>query len=105
MTHRSVISGRPDGQSLATLIGMPAEAVTAAGQRTRQALLDAGVEVAEQHGLAGLSVNRVLTRRAWPRAPSTCTSTTALPSSMRSTRDSTLASRSRGEATTVCRSG
>lgn len=28
--------------------------------RTREALLDAGVAVAEQHGLAGLSVNRVV---------------------------------------------
>jgi len=33
---------------------------TAAGSRTRDALLDAGVEVAEGHGLAGLSVNRVV---------------------------------------------
>lgn len=30
------------------------------GSRTREALLDAGVAVAEQHGLAGLSVNRVV---------------------------------------------
>jgi AcrR family transcriptional regulator len=30
------------------------------GHRTREALLDAGVAVAEQHGLAGLSVNRVV---------------------------------------------
>lgn len=30
--------------------------------RTREALLDAGVVVAEQHGLAGLSVNRVVAR-------------------------------------------
>ncbi len=35
-------------------------AVTPTGQRTRSALLDAGVRVAEQHGLAGLSVNRVV---------------------------------------------
>jgi AcrR family transcriptional regulator len=33
---------------------------TDAGRRTREALLDAGVVVAEQHGLAGLSVNRVV---------------------------------------------
>ena len=39
---------------------MPAEAPTAAGARTRQALLDAGVAVAEAQGLAGLSVNRVV---------------------------------------------
>jgi AcrR family transcriptional regulator len=39
---------------------MPAQAPTAAGARTRQALLDAGVAVAEEHGLAGLSVNRVV---------------------------------------------
>jgi AcrR family transcriptional regulator len=32
------------------------------GQRTREALLDAGVHVAEAHGLAGLSVNRVVAR-------------------------------------------
>src|SRR5215218_6199261 len=30
------------------------------GHRTREALLDAGIAVAEQHGLAGLSVNRVV---------------------------------------------
>jgi AcrR family transcriptional regulator len=35
-------------------------AVTTAGHRTRETLLDAGVAVAEQHGLAGLSVNRVV---------------------------------------------
>lgn len=34
--------------------------VTDAGRRTRQALLDAGVVVADRHGLAGLSVNRVV---------------------------------------------
>jgi AcrR family transcriptional regulator len=39
---------------------MSAEAATAAGRRTREALLDAGVAVAERHGLAGLSVNRVV---------------------------------------------
>lgn len=39
---------------------MPTEAVTAAGSRTREALLDAGVAVAESHGLTGLSVNRVV---------------------------------------------
>lgn len=39
---------------------MPTEAVTPAGQRTRQALLDAGVAVADRHGLGGLSVNRVV---------------------------------------------
>ncbi len=39
---------------------MSAEAVPAAGAKTRDALLDAGVEVAETHGLAGLSVNRVV---------------------------------------------
>ncbi|HSS04735.1 MAG TPA: TetR/AcrR family transcriptional regulator [Solirubrobacterales bacterium] len=39
---------------------MPAQAVTAVGTRTREALLDAGVAVAERHGLTGLSVNRVV---------------------------------------------
>lgn len=41
---------------------MSAEAVTATGRRTREALLDAGVAVAEGHGLAGLSVNRVVAK-------------------------------------------
>lgn len=40
---------------------MATDAITPAGQRTRQALLDAGVAVADRHGLAGLSVNRVVT--------------------------------------------
>jgi len=44
----------------ATLAGMPTALPTAAGARTREALLDAGVAVAESHGLAGLSVNRVV---------------------------------------------
>jgi AcrR family transcriptional regulator len=35
-------------------------APTVTGQGTREALLDAGVAVAEEHGLAGLSVNRVV---------------------------------------------
>lgn len=35
-------------------------APSAATHRTRDVLLDAGVAVAEQHGLAGLSVNRVV---------------------------------------------
>jgi AcrR family transcriptional regulator len=35
-------------------------AVTPTGQKTRGALLDAGERVAEVHGLAGLSVNRVV---------------------------------------------
>ena len=39
---------------------MVAAPSTATGHRTRDALLDAGVAVAEQHGLAGLSVNRVV---------------------------------------------
>lgn len=39
---------------------MPTEAVTAAGGRTRESLLDAGVSIAERHGLTGLSVNRVV---------------------------------------------
>jgi AcrR family transcriptional regulator len=36
------------------------QAPTRSGERTREALLDAGVAVAEEHGLAGLSVNRVV---------------------------------------------
>jgi AcrR family transcriptional regulator len=42
---------------------MPAnstKAMTPAGIRTRDALLDAGVTVAERHGLGGLSVNQVV---------------------------------------------
>lgn len=39
---------------------MPRQAATPVGTRTREALLDAGVAIAEQHGLAGLSVNRVV---------------------------------------------
>ena len=39
---------------------MSAQAVLPTEHRTREALLDAGVAVAEQHGLAGLSVNRVV---------------------------------------------
>ncbi len=38
----------------------PTPAVTPAGQQTRERLLDAGVAVAEEHGLTGLSVNRVV---------------------------------------------
>lgn len=40
--------------------GMAREAMTAVGHRTREALLDAGIAVAERHGLAGLSVNLVV---------------------------------------------
>lgn len=39
---------------------MPVKAVTPAGERTREALLDAGVIVADRHGLGDLSVNRVV---------------------------------------------
>jgi TetR/AcrR family transcriptional repressor of nem operon len=39
---------------------VPSQAVTTAGNRTRDALLDAGIAVAEGQGLAGLSVNRVV---------------------------------------------
>lgn len=39
---------------------MAVVATTPAGQRTRAALLDAGTVVASEHGLAGLSVNRVV---------------------------------------------
>lgn len=38
----------------------PASTTVHAGSPTREALLDAGVAVAEEHGLAGLSVNRVV---------------------------------------------
>jgi TetR/AcrR family transcriptional repressor of nem operon len=36
------------------------EVLVSVGARTREALLDAGVAVAEAHGLSGLSVNRVV---------------------------------------------
>ncbi len=39
---------------------MADDSATSAGLRTRGALLDAGVKVAAAHGLAGLSVNRVV---------------------------------------------
>lgn len=39
---------------------MSLQTSTSSGQRTRETLLDAGVAVAEEHGLAGLSVNRVV---------------------------------------------
>jgi AcrR family transcriptional regulator len=39
---------------------MSQQAPARSGERTREALLDAGVAVAEEHGLAGLSVNRVV---------------------------------------------
>lgn len=41
---------------------MPVETAAPAGHRTREALLDAGVAVAEGQGLAGLSVNRVVAK-------------------------------------------
>jgi TetR/AcrR family transcriptional repressor of nem operon len=43
-----------------SLSNVPTETVTVAGSRTREALLDAGIVVAERHGLSGLSVNRVV---------------------------------------------
>lgn len=46
----------------ARLTPVPSPAVTDAGRRTREALLDAGVAVAEEEGLTGLSVNRVVAR-------------------------------------------
>ncbi len=39
---------------------MPPEVVSSVAASTRDALLDAGVTVADAHGLAGLSVNRVV---------------------------------------------
>jgi len=41
---------------------MQGRATTDGGRRTREALLDAGVAVAEEHGLTGLSVNRVVAK-------------------------------------------
>jgi AcrR family transcriptional regulator len=57
MTDRSVIT---TDRSVMYAHEMAGEAVTAAGSRTRESLLDAGVAVAERHGLTGLSVNRVV---------------------------------------------
>lgn len=39
---------------------MPSHAATESGRRTRDALLDAGIAVAVEQGLAGLSINRVV---------------------------------------------
>ena len=39
---------------------MPSEAATTSPSRTRDVLLDAGVTIAERHGLTGLSVNLVV---------------------------------------------
>lgn len=41
---------------------MPSVAAVPTQHRTRESLLDAGVAVAEEHGLVGLSVNRVVAR-------------------------------------------
>jgi len=57
MTDRSVI--RSD-RSVIYPSAVPAKTTTVAPGRTAEALLDAGVTVAERHGLAGLSVNRVV---------------------------------------------
>src|SRR4029077_12327145 len=57
MTDRSVILVTDRSGNLS---GVPVKAVTAAGNGTREALLDAGVVIAERHGLSGLSVNRVV---------------------------------------------
>lgn len=43
-----------------SLVQVPSRALKTAGSGTRDALLEAGVAIAEQHGLAGLSVNRVV---------------------------------------------
>jgi len=58
MTDRSVMfCDRP----VMYAAGMAASvATTPAGQRTRDALLDAGTVIAERHGLGGLSVNQVV---------------------------------------------
>src|SRR5215475_7550814 len=42
------------------LQGVSTTEVSGVGARTHEALLDAGVAVAEAHGLSGLSVNRVV---------------------------------------------
>ena len=65
MTDRSVNLACADdrgqraaGRAPRMLCGMTARADAALG--TREALLDAGLEVAEEHGLSGMSVNRVV---------------------------------------------
>jgi TetR/AcrR family transcriptional regulator, transcriptional repressor for nem operon len=59
MTDRSVITAdRPVIYSLEMAVKAPSTPT----QSTRERLLDAGVAVAEQEGLAGLSVNRVVAR-------------------------------------------
>jgi len=58
MTDRSVMwHDRPVIYAAAMAASV---ATTPAGQRTRDALLDAGTVIAERHGLAGLSVNQVV---------------------------------------------
>ena len=59
MTDRSVIAVTARS---ASLVGMPSQAATGTAPRTRDALLDAGTEIAEELGLTGLSVNRVVAR-------------------------------------------
>jgi AcrR family transcriptional regulator len=58
MTDRSVMQW--DDRSVGYHPTMPAATVTPGRRRTRDALIEAGVAVAEAHGLAGLSVNRVV---------------------------------------------
>jgi AcrR family transcriptional regulator len=60
MTDRSVIV-LPDGSGH-TLRPMAEGARAAGALQTREALLDAGAALAEEHGLAGLSVNMVVAR-------------------------------------------
>jgi AcrR family transcriptional regulator len=57
MTDRSVILG---DQPVIYPFFMPSPATASIPSQTAEALLDAGVKVAESHGLAGLSVNRVV---------------------------------------------
>jgi len=58
MTDRSVMwHDRPVIYAAAMAASV---ATTPAGQRTRDALLDAGTVIAERHGLGGLSVNQVV---------------------------------------------
>jgi AcrR family transcriptional regulator len=67
MTDRSVMcysEAHPISARLAAMTATPSAPAalppTEHGRRTREALLDAGVEIAEQAGLAGLSVNAVV---------------------------------------------
>jgi AcrR family transcriptional regulator len=62
MTDRSVIAVRAPAASGAYTPAMADGTRASGAQQTRAALLDAGAALAEEHGLAGVSVNMVVAR-------------------------------------------